>query len=172
MLCDRATNSTAFECLAYLQNSDILKIATTACGRFAENSGREPELCLKFLSIFTKTDSARQILLGSTVGFLDTLLHNLDKNFECPHATYKMQESLLNVLTNTLGRTCLSDRCNVDLFVAAGGFRIANEVFEKVYKKAKEVARAFESDNNLIGLLGDSKVINSVLCTFRSVMLR
>ena len=132
-LCDRLCNNNCFEILVELQSSSAMSYAA---GSIAAGD-QEAEFCYKFLSLFSRADGNRQILIGETEGLVEAHMALFRENFDKSYDQLRI--AILNLTTNLLGRSKMSNNVNINKFVACGGLQIIYRSIQFIRQKVQAI---------------------------------
>ncbi len=155
-LCDRLCNSNCFDILVELQSTAILSYAA----RSITAGDEEAQFCYKFLLLFSRADSNRQILIGETEGLVEAHMAFFGGKFEQSYDQLRIP--MLNLTTNLLGRSRTSNHVNIKKFFACGGLQI-------VYRSIQSTKRKVQFIQARHSLTSFEEIIHSCMMCLSSV---
>jgi len=156
-LCDRLCNSNCFDILVELQSTAILSYAA----RSITAGDEEAQFCYKFLLLFSRADSSRQILIGETEGLVEAHMAFFGGKFEQSYDQLRIP--MLNLTTNLLGRSRTSTHVNINKFVACGGLQIVYLSIQSTRRKVQFIQARHSS------LTSFEEIIHSCMMCLSSV---
>ena len=125
--------------------SELLPLISTGVLHFVENVDEHwlSEYCLRFLAVFMRNSSERQLLIGTSPGVVGAIISVLSD----PQSILltNLLEFTFSVISSLLGRNMLySTRIGTE-FIQLRGFHVLNEIVTDI---ATQVRSTFKSNNN------------------------